>query len=64
MKWGIVVEWDERGLTCCGWMQRTDEDTVDDAMEFASAADAAFFISQVPPCGYDRALAPQEFATR
>ncbi len=19
MKWGIVVEWDERGLECCRW---------------------------------------------
>jgi hypothetical protein len=41
VKWGIVVEWDDRGLTCCGWMQLTDEQTLDDPMEFDSESDAA-----------------------
>ncbi len=45
MKWGIVVKWDDRGLACCEWMQLTDENTVDDPMEFANAADARAYIS-------------------
>lgn len=61
MSWGIVVEWDVRGLPCSMWMQRTDEPTIDDAKEFDSEADAAQFILQVTPCPYDRVLAPQEF---
>ncbi len=60
-RWGIVVEWGERGLTCSAWMQRTDEPTIDDAKEFDTEADAAQFILQVTPCPYDRSLAPQEF---
>ncbi len=67
MKWGIVVEWDVSGLTCCGWMQRTDEDTLDDAREFDSEADAAQFIRQLPAMpeeiAYDRILTPQEFSS-
>lgn len=47
MKWGIMMEWTMRGLTCCEWVQRTDEPTTDDPVEFDSEADAAHFISRV-----------------
>ena len=60
MKWGIVVKWDDRGLACCEWMQRTDENTVDDPMEFASAADAGAYISALR-ITFSRILTPQTF---
>ena len=48
MSWGIIVEWEVRGLVCCGWMQRTDEPTVDDPKEFESEADAEYFMDTLP----------------
>ena len=63
-KWGIVAEWDELGLHCCGWMQRTNKTTgtMDDPKEFKTEAAAVKFIEglQESPC--DRTLTPQEFA--
>lgn len=63
MKWGIVVEWDERGLACCEWLQRTSNDTMDDPREFVSAADAQSHIQRLTAGPYPFAdLTPQAFA--
>lgn len=61
-KWGIVVEWSDRGLACLGWMQCTDEPTLDDPKVFDTEADAAHFITALPSSPFDRILAPQQFA--
>jgi hypothetical protein len=73
MKWGIVVEWDDRGLACQGWLQRTDEGTMDDPMGFDSEADAMYFLTTLPDIDlygadntgipYDRLLQPREFSS-
>ena len=62
-KWGIVVQWSERGLACSEWLQRTSADTLDDPNEFVSEVDAQVHIERLIAGPYPFAnLAPQEFA--
>ena len=58
MSWGIVVEYDVRGLTHCWWMQRTTEDTLNDPREFDTEADAQAYIAVIIP--YGCIFTPQE----
>ena len=55
-KWGIKVEWNDRGLEACGWAYGGRHDI----MAFDTEADAQEYIDAMPPASYDRILTPQE----
>ncbi len=48
MTWGIVVEWDEMGLTCCGWMRREAQEGYGSTLRFSSRVHAETYIATLP----------------
>ncbi len=57
MTWGIATEYDDRGLTCCGWLRAGPTTGI---YEFDTEAEAKTFIRSMQSSDVDRIVTPRE----
>ena len=58
MMWGIQVELDDHGLTCCGWLPK--QVTPFETMLFDTEQQAQAHIDNMPAVSYDQILTPRQ----
>ncbi len=58
--WGIVLEWDEDGLTCVKWAMHW----IGQRLEFQFDVDAQYYIDHIAPdtVGLDVIATPRQFS--